>query len=599
MSRRHLQTLLVRAAGNPFSHLAAWVTLPFLLSVLLIAQFGQMYRQEINFALLLITLIILLILVGGGGRGIVSSIRASWAQRDRLHWGWLLVGAAIALRYVLLEFLPPPTQAIIEEVQTGGIAHKLRQSGELPLDFRFTNWMASIGFAVSGYSLEGMRLLFGLAGGLSILLMALTLRRLSVGWIGTLLAVFTFASLRFMVIGGNTAEEIFGGLLFEMLLFYCAVSSRTAGNNRLALMWAGLAGLAGGALMYEYVSYTWVIAVPVLWWLWRGFRERNREERRHILLMGSCYVLCVTLVSAAVIQDVVVRDFTNDPEASSFFEPFTRHIGDRSFPPGSFEEVRQSASKLWDYIQVLTGSAAQPAGFLFRVPNEPVIPMLAGIMFAAAWLYALFGGCSLQRIAAGIALLIIVAYGAVTTNFNIGILIPVAALLSLLSGTAVDAALRAWSRPELRYLGHGAAALTVLIVAVNVWTIAEMSTNADVLAEYNNNPYTVCSIIRQETRNYEAVYMVSENTFCHGTDHRWLFPDLQGSIDHYDTLPLEDDIAPGTLVAVGRTRGLDESVINEAAGLAHRLNSAHTLRTAYTLSGHTAAVSFCYNCDAE
>ena len=69
-------------------------------------------------------------------------------------------------------------------------------------------------------TLESLRHVYKLAGCLSIDVMALTLRRLSVGWPATLLAVFTMSTLGLFVIGGGMAYENFSAFLFEALLLY-------------------------------------------------------------------------------------------------------------------------------------------------------------------------------------------------------------------------------------------------------------------------------------------------------------------------------------------------------------------------------------------
>ena len=157
----------------------------------------------------------------------------------------------MALRYVLLDYLPP-AHPIFEEIQTGGIAARALEHSELPLDYRFTNWMAAIRILhrrllTGGHAQPVRHRRRPLHTG-----HALTLRRLHLGWPAVILAVFTMAHLRILVLGGNTAEEIFGGFIFATLLLYCAVCSQTSRDHQ--LIWAGFAGIMAGILMYEYVK---------------------------------------------------------------------------------------------------------------------------------------------------------------------------------------------------------------------------------------------------------------------------------------------------------------------------------------------------------
>ena len=578
--------------ANPFVFLVAWTLLPLLLSFILIHQLDSFYRSPWGFAL--IVALVSAGLLTYGWRAIWTSLTSlDWSGNWRPHWAWGLVALALALRYILLDYLPPP-HPILEEIQTGGIAAGFLRHGELPLDFRFTNWMAAAGFHIGGYSLEAMRSLFGVAGALSILVMALTLRRLDVGWPATILAVFTMASLRILVLGGNTAEEIFGGIVFAAILFYCVVCSHTSRDNQ--LVWAGFAGIMAGVLMYEYAPYKWLIVVPVLAWFWPALTDRDGEARRTALWAGSCYMLCLTLVGA-----VVFADLLDNPKTSYLLDIYFRHTHDRPFPLTDLTELKRSGMKMWDYVQVLIGQSETPAPLTYRQPHGPVVPGLVGLMFAAGFLYVLWRPrLLLLRIAALVALLTVALFGLVANNFNVGILVPIAVLLILFSAVAADALvqrLRASDRfrPAVLYLP----ALIGLIVVINVLSVTRMAADPAVLREFGNNQYSVCRAISEEPLNYQSVYLTSYGGHCGHNDEKWMYPDREAPIAILDELPAPADIPLGSLVVVGHSHGLPADKISELTQLAVRMRSEHTLRNVQTLLSETAAVSFCYQCAAE
>lgn len=578
--------------ADPFVFLAAWILLPLLLSVILIHQLGSYYRNPWTFAL-----IIALVAAGlltFGWRSIWASLRSiDWSGNWRPHWAWGLVALAVALRYVLLDYLPP-AHPIFEEIQTGGIAARALEHGELPLEFRFTNWMAAIGFSIGGYSLEAMRSLFGIAGALSILVMALTLRRLDVGWPAVILAGFTMASLRILVLGGNTAEEIFGGFIFTTLLLYCVVCSQTSRDHQ--LIWAGFAGILAGVLMYEYVPYKWIIAIPVLAWLWRAFSAPNGPDKRTALWAASLYVLCLTLIGA-----VVLADFADDPKRSYLLEVYFRHAHDRPFPLTDLSELKLSAVKMWDYIQALIGQSETPAPLAYRQPHGSVVPGLVGLMFAAGFLYVLWRPrIAILRIAALVALLTIVLFGLVANNFNVGILVPIFALLIISTGIAADdLTRRLWASARFRPFVIYLPALFLLIVALNVISVVRMAADPAVLREFGNNQYSVCRAISEEPLQYQSVLLTTYGGHCSHNDEAWMYPDSDAPITILDQLPASEDIQPGALVVVGHAHGLPDESVSELTRLAVRMNSEHTLRRVSNLLGETAAVSFCYQCAAN
>lgn len=572
--------------------LVAWTLLPLLISVILISQLGSVYRSPWSFALIIA-------LVAAGlltlcWRPIRSSLASvDWSGDWRPHWAWGLVGLALVMRYVLLDFLPPP-HPIFEEIQTGGIAARVLEHSELPLDFRFTNWMAAIGFSIGGYSLEAMRSLFGIAGALSMLFTALTLRRLDVGWPATILAVFTMASLRILVLGGNTAEEIFGGILFATLLLYCAVCSQTSRDNQ--LVWAGFAGIMAGVLMYEYAPYKWVIAVPALTWFWHALAARDGDTRRAALWAGSCYISCLSLVGA-----VVLADFVDHPNRSYLLEVYFRHAHDRPSPLTDLAELNRSVAKLWDYVQVLIGQSGTPASLAYRQPHGSVVPGLVGMIFAAGFVYVLWRPrLLLLRIAALLVLLTVVLFALVANNFNVGILVPIVLLLILFSGVAADALVRRLrSSDRLRPLAIYFPLLVGAIVVINVVSVIRMSADPAVLREFGNNQYSVCRAIAEEPLGYQSVYLTSYGGHCGHNDEKWMYPNSDAPINILDELPSPEDLEQGSLVVVGHAHGLPDDKIRELTQLSVLMGSEHTLRRVETLLGQTAAVSFCYQCTAE
>lgn len=107
-----MRSVAVRNLSSPFEKpllsLLLWLTLPLLAAFLFGEQVENTYKQPyfIGFGMAIAIVIALIITFNWG------SLRASFACRlqscSSLSVGWTLVGLAIALRFGLLELIPPP-----------------------------------------------------------------------------------------------------------------------------------------------------------------------------------------------------------------------------------------------------------------------------------------------------------------------------------------------------------------------------------------------------------------------------------------------------------------------------------------------------------
>ena len=608
--------------------LSASLLLPLPASLALVGVLGYRYRDPWWFFAVMAAAAAVLLL--GHRRQIWRLLSGiDWSGRWRPHWAWSLVLAALVLRFLLLDYLPLPLP-ILEENQAGGIGARQVDGGGLTLQFRFTNWMVAGGFHLFGYSLEGMRSLFSVAGVLSVLLMALTLRRLSAGWPATLFGVFVMASLRVLVVGGNTAEETFGALVLETALLYCAVSAFRAGSCR--LLWAGLAGMAAGALMYEYVPYKFLVVAPALVYLWQLLRGGDSVtgdsgagdsgagnfgtgdagspdagvpdvgvpgDRTGPALALLSYVMCLSVVAAPILAD-----FAGRPGQSALLEILVRHSGDRGVSFTDPEQVRASLFKMWDFIRSLLGQSAvsevMPRGMPLTERDGAMVPALLGALFAVGFARALWRPrLEFLRTSAILALLNVAVYGVVAHNFNPGVLVPMLPLLILLAAVALDDADRRLSallrRPIVALLP---VLLMVAVTALNVQAVARLAEDPILRRYLSSSRYDVCRIVADAPYQYRSIVLSPRGVHCaYDNDDQWLHPRHRDTpITKLDDLPAAEDIAPGTLVVHGRQAGLDREQVSAAARLAASTDSAHTWTLTENLSGKVTAVSFCYRC---
>ena len=578
---------------QPLLSFLVWLTVPVLTAFLFGEQVENAYKRPYFVGFGMAIAIVVGLIVSLNWRSLRASIGARLPVGSSLAVGWSLVVIAIALRYGLLELIPPPLPGF-EEIQAGGSAIRIARGAELPLMFRFTNVLGGLGFALADNSLEALRAGFRVAGALSIPVMALLLRRMNVAWIPTLLAVFTMATLRWLVIAGGAADELFTGLIFEVLILYCVVGCHTSRANWLT--WAGLAGLFGGLLAYEYDSYKIVFALPLAFWLVEALTAAELAYRRRVLQAGGLYVLVFTVMALPVIASVI-----DNPGGSHFMDGFNRHRMERwALSADVVSYVKSSFGFVLKYGQSLIGQVDDHSNNYYRPPGEPVIPGIAGAMFVLSWLYALWRPANrLVRLSALAVLVMVLGAAFLTNNLNVGRLTPALPLLIMLSAVGADSILRriqSRDDPNLfRKIQSFAAILIVFIVIGNIAAAVRASSSDPVLKQYANNQYTICRAIADEQRRYQFLYLYAVRE-CNLGDDLWINPDMTATVESLGALPGESELPPGSLVVIADTHGLAEERIVEMVALAARMNSAHTLRTSETVLGLVATVSFCYQC---
>ncbi len=587
---------LSRLLERPLVSVLAWVAFPVLFSLAFGDELAGVYGRPWGLLLALAT--IAGVLVALSWRSIREALRPHFPLTLDLHWGWSLVGIAVVLRLLLLESLPPDAPISFEEIQLGRESILVVLGDALKVPYRYSTLMGTIGFQVTDNTLDGLRFVFKLAGCLSIVVVAATLRRLAVGWPATLFAVFTMATLSLFVVGGAVAYENFSGFLFEALLLYCVAGAMTSRAN--ALVWAGFAGMLGGILLHEWVSYQPVVALPPLLWLTQAICTRDAECGRRALRAGGAYAVLLALTGAPAVLDILTN-----PSNTLLLDPLLRHAWEReAASPDVASYLANSGMLVWSYTKTLFGQSVGTASAQYRLDGGGVIPLVPGTLFALSALYALAGWAgALARVSAVILVVMLLGAGFLANDFLVERIAAALPLLILLGGICTHSALARFQSREAtanlfqRYMVAYLALLTGAIVLANVAGTLRMSGDEAVLREYQHNQYVVCLTIAEARREFEfsRVHVYADRS-CDKGDDLWLYPDMTAEIETVDTLPRTTQLEPGTLVVLGSVHGLSDRALAEMASLASMTESVHTLRSRDNLSGALATLTLCYEC---
>jgi hypothetical protein len=547
------------------------------------------------------------------------------------HPAWLLVAPPLVLRVASLGYLPPAGQTGFEELETGSNASAILGSGECGIEFRYTNLLAAAGLLLRGGSpLEDLRLPFQVAGCLGVVCLVLCLRALEVGWLPTLLIAYTAATLRWLVIAGGVADELYAGIpLVAALLWLAAKSGESAGHGP---AWAGAAGICSGIIMYEYTSFRVAIALGFAWLVWlAAFPRRAGSERSRTAawLAPACLLVTLCLVAMPTILDIA-----RDPAHSTFAEAFVRHGSERAglVPAASLSYIRE-------YARTLAGLSSAATPYLTPT-GEPAIPLIVGSLFAfgvAAGLIAPRHGFA--RALALTVIITIAGAAATANNAYVGRMSPLLPMLLVLAGLSLDSvqrlALRLSERiaggarlaapamdlpspPQPRRLAQriagpvrtatawvlavAFAGLAWLFSAVNLEATRRMSRDPDVLSEWANDDYATCRHVGLVARPGQRVFIYSpDRHLCCPKEplKSWLYPELGLEVHptpSYDLAP--ENYAPGDLVVVGtRSRGLTADEMSKLLALARETGSSESLQTASNIAGRMCVASVCIRCE--
>ena len=584
-------------------HPVAWVALPVVCALLFGGQVHRGYGQWPIFVLALLAVPVTVAYFNRSA--LYAALQNLRPTPTQVHWGWVLVGIAVGLRLALHGFLPLE-QTIFEEIETGKNAYDLVALGyDLQLEFRFTNIMGALGFLFGDFDLQSLRFFFQLSGALSVLVMALALRRIEISWPVTLLVVFTMASLRYLVVGNGSAHEILAGTLFQTLLLWCLIGNYTSKNRKMT--WAALAGLFAGILMYEHISYKPAILIAPAWWLWQAWSSRDIAARNAALKSGATFMLCLSLVALPTIYDIA-----SGPGSSQNFSGLATNIRDANFGLASGQPFallpfsKDVAFEALQYFKLIFGWPDAWSDAIHRVPGNAVVLPLAGALFLIAFCHAIVRPAlnGFTVISALAILATIMTLTVLSSYFNPSRVIGVFPLLFIMTALTLEPLRRTLASKRVAIPGNAGLWFTLFAVAItlgNVLSIKAMANHPHTIAIYDRGKYNVCRIIANEDRHYRQVLVFGQDGAVCRPDHEgWLFPDIPTqNVQRIDHLPSPDQLTARTLVVTGTgsPEGMDGTGIENFVQLATATSSVHTLRTQTNTTGNTSAMTLCYQCD--
>ena len=574
---------------------AILTTIPSLLLVVTAIAVADRWEQHPDRAIAVQAVCLAAAVIWAASRACPRS--AAPQRRDERIAILILLCVAVLLRLVLLRWLPPTNQTGFEELQTGGIAHKMLATGNLPLEFRFTNLFATLGFFLGGETVGALRAPFVALGVVALAVLVLTLRDLGVGWSATIVTCLTAATLRWLVIG-TVADELFASLWIAGAIVWCLVRSERHLDQ--SARWAALTGILSGMLMFEYTSYRVMILLSGAWFLWRALQTSSGHRRTRVQAFVA-FVVAFAAMSAPMLVDVV-----HHPGSTVFFEAFRRHGGERGemLSPNALDHVKQ-------YTMALAGGLSS-ADQLLTPGGEPVVPPLIGLLVIGGAAVAAIRRRPIVRALVATAVFTIVTASLSANNIAIGRMFPLLPLAMVMLGVSLQDGRRllaaAWARvkpggysnagssPSDWHAGHSwhrwkvevneplfdpprvvFAGLALTIVALNVAATQRMASNISVLLEYCNGDYATAYWIGKDARLGQTVVLVTPDTgqsWQTDNDAMWLYARKNVTIRGHGRWPQRETIPPGVLLVVG-VRGrtlLDEELrpleeIAKAAGV--------------------------------
>ena len=596
-------TSLLRSAAHRYPALvliAVCATVPLVVALTIGQVLDGFYQMPRYVGFISVVLLVIAGLVYLNRQTLLEELRAHWERGIKIHPNWILVLVAIGLRYGLLQLIPPGF-ASHEEKHQGIHAFKTVHYGlDLPFIELFSNLVATLGFAYLGYELEYLRWGFEVMGVITILLVAIGLRRLNIGWMATLMVVFILATTRWAVIAGSYAEDSFGGLVLVALLLVTIIFSDTSRRNQ--FFWAGCVGITSGLLLYEYIPFVMIAPLPVAYWFLRAVFSQRAGERYRTVKRGVWFIGAFVIITAPLLSHIVydvIDDTTNSHVADIAMRNQTVERVVNEDRVDYFNQWRQDAT---DYLLTAFGLEMDRPSKLFRASTDSVVPLAVGAIFALSCLYALLRPTRIFPFFLALSVLVYAfLIGVPSGRFYTGRMTSMIPMLMILSGFMLDALLNFIERRNFLSASRVsilATVVTLAVIAVNFAGAVRMSSDEKTILEYVNNNYVLCKGISKQPYEFDKAIIVSEDHVhnCDFHDEAWLYPDRHFEPFNQAHLPDASEIAPGTLVLIGNTRGLSGEAATKFRELANATGNSGSIRETKTLFERTGTLSFCYQC---
>lgn len=520
------------------------------------------------------------------GRHLFAGLRECWP-------GLLLAAAvflaACGLRCAQLRVLPWPTQTLFEEMKKGGGGGLLLEGGPLPVEFRYTKALTALGLSRGGDPLDSLRFPFRINGCASLLFLMLCLRALGADGFSTAFVTLAAASLPWLAVGGGVADESFAGLAPSLGLLWMLAESERSPSRPAA--WAAAAGVLGGVLLYEYVSFQASIVLAGAWLTFRAFFPREPGSPRRWLPLAA-FLVAFLLVAAPALANML-----HAPTDSALLNGLFRHRWGRRTPM-----VAAVAANLSGYLAALFGLKG-PAIECFAIMRQPMVPPALAVLFAASFLAGLLRPRRpIERLLALGAALSVAVAAALANNFNPQRVTATLSLLLLLSGTLltrVDDRLQA--RPGRRVFGVAILAAAAILCAANMKAVRQMESNGLARNCWVNDDYVMTRHIVDTARPGQRVLVRTPQYASYEWSHpdqAWLLEAKKLNVSGVDGEDLiNGPPPPGTLVVVGYRSGtVSEDDVTWLLTVAGESRDASSLRVSRNLAGRAAAASVCVRC---
>jgi hypothetical protein len=513
-------------------------------------------------------------------------------SRSKVRWPVALAALALlltasGLRFLELRTLPYPMQACFEEMKKAGAAFRVVQGGPLPLEFRYTEALGALGLSRGGDPLDALRLPFRINGCAGLLFLLLCLRALEVSMLPAAFVTLGAATLPWLSFGGGVADESFAGMTPSLALLWMLAQSERSPSR--SASWAAGAGILGGVLCYEYVSFQASILLAGGWLAFRAVVPRVPSSEPRPWLPLAAFLAAFALVAAPALANLL-----HAPSDSALLDGLIRHRAGRTT---TF--VADTASNLSGYLRALFGLTG-PAVECLAIMRQPMIPAALGLLLAAAWIAALLRPrLPLERfLALGAGFSVAVA-AALANNFNPQRVTATLSLLLLLAGTLLERA----GGGLRRRLGPAAGALAILVPAailsaVNLRAIGQIEANERARDCWVNDDYVMARHIADAGRPGQQVWVWTPQfpryNWSH-PDEAWLFATKKLQVVSVEPTDVRRSLPPdGTLVAVGYRSGtVSSDDIRWLVGLA---GDSSSLSVSRNLAGRAAAASVCVRC---